>query len=447
MLRDNRGLAVSTTRTDSLERFERALDLAASYFVDPLAVIDGALSEDPDFAMGHCLKAGLAVLSTEKAARPLLADSVAALERLAPHANARERAHLRAASAWLGGDFARAIRLYGDVLLDDPRDLLALLVAHVGDFLLGETQMLRDRVAQVLPHWSREIPGYGYVLGMHAFGLEENAHYGRAEAAGQHALELNRRDAWAVHAVAHVHEMRGRTADGMAWLTSRSQDWAPGNGFAFHNWWHLALFHLELGETARALELYDQRIRPGSTKIAYENVDASALLWRLHLRGIDVRERWAALAEDWAEVAEDGHYAFNDVHAVLAFLGAGREREAMRTLAAMEQTLTTPGTNARMTREVGLPLARAMLAFAREEYDDCVELLLGVRSVAHRFGGSHAQRDVVHLTLLEAAVRARRFPLARALSAERLDRKPESPQNRLLALRAAGPSAAVASDK
>jgi tetratricopeptide (TPR) repeat protein len=447
MLRDHRGLAVSTTRTDSLERFERAVDLAASYFVDPLAVIDGALAEDPDFAMGHCLKAGLAVLSTEKAARPLLADSVAALERLAPRANARERGHLRAASAWLDGDFTRAIRLYGDVLLDDPRDLLALVVAHVGDFLLGDTQMLRDRVAQVLPHWSPEVPGYGYVLGMHAFGLEENAHYGRAEAAGQRALELNRRDAWAVHAVAHVHEMRGGIAQGMMFLTSRSQDWAPGNGFAFHNWWHLALFHLELGETARALELYDQHIRPRSTKIAYENVDASALLWRLHLRNIDVGERWATLAQDWGEVAEDGHYAFNDVHAVLAFLGAGRESEATRTLAAMERAVETPGTNARMTHDVGLPLSRALLAFAREKYDDSIELLLSVRTIAHRFGGSHAQRDIVHLTLLEAALRARRFTLARALSAERLDRKPESPQNRLLALRAAAPSAAVASGK
>jgi hypothetical protein len=43
----------------------------------------------------------------------------------------------------------------------------------------------------------------------------------------------------------------------------------------------------------------------------------------------------------------------------------------------------------------------------------------------------------VHLTLLEAALRGRRFTLARALTAERLDRKPESPFNRLLASRAA----------
>ena len=437
MLRDIRGVAVSTSHQPSLERLERAVELTASYFVDPLATIDQALAEDPDFVMGHCLKAALAVMSTERAARPMLADSLAALERLAPHANARERGHERAARAWYEGDFARSARLYGDVLLDEPRDLLALQVAHIADFLLGETQMLRDRVAQVLPHFDQNTPGYGYVLGMYSFGLEENAHYGRAEAVGREALARNPRDPWAVHAVTHVMEMRGRTPDGIDWLTSRSPDWAPENGFAFHNWWHLALFHLELCDTERALELYDAQIRPRASKIAYENVDASALLWRLQLRGVDVGRRWAELASDWAEVGEEGHYAFNDVHAVAAFAGAGRSADTARTLAAMERALSAGGTNALMTRDVGLPLARGLLAFAEARYDECVELLLGIRTIVQRFGGSHAQRDLVHLTLVEAALRAKRFSLARALSAERLDRKPESPHNRLLARRAA----------
>jgi tetratricopeptide (TPR) repeat protein len=432
-----RGVPVSTTNQTSLERFEHAAELAVSYFVDPLAVIDQALVEDPDFVTGHCLRAGLAVMSTEKAARPMLADSVAQLERLSDRANALERGHLRAARAWLAGDFAGSVRLYGDVLLDEPRDLLALQIAHIGDFLLGESQMLRDRVAQVLPHWSVDMPGYGYVLGMHAFGLEENGQYTRAEEVGRRALEQNLRDPWAVHAVAHVMEMTGRAGEGIRFLGERSADWAPDNGFAFHNWWHLALFHLELGDQERALAVYDQHIRPRPSKIAYENVDASALLWRLQLRGADVRERFAALAADWAEVAEEGHYAFNDVHAVAAFVSAERHDEAARTLAAMERVLQQPGTNAMMTRDVGLPLAKALVAFSRARYDECLQLLLPIRTIVHRFGGSHAQRDLVHLTLLEAALRARRFSLARALTAERLDRKPHSPFNRLLAARCA----------
>jgi tetratricopeptide (TPR) repeat protein len=434
-LRDCRGVPVSTSDPASLERLERASELTASYFMDPLAAIDEALAHEPDFAMAHCLKAALAVMSTEKAARPMLADSVTALDQLAGVANARERAHAAAARAWLDRDFARSIRLYGDILLDHPRDLLALQAAHVGDFLLGASQLLRDRVAQVLPHWDRSVPGFGYVQGMYAFGLEENAHYGRAEETGLQALARNPRDPWAVHAVVHVMEMQGRAQEGADWLSARAGDWSENNGLAFHLWWHQALYNLDLGRPEQALAIYD-RIRAKPSRIAYENVDASALLWRLAVRGVETGARWQALADDWAAMAEDGHYAFNDVHAVMAYAGAGRTEAAARTVAAMESRIDGGGTNAAMTREVGLPLARALVAFWQGRHDECIEGLLGIRTIAHQFGGSHAQRDLLHLTLVEAALRAGRRSLAVALASERTELKPQSPFNRLLARRA-----------
>jgi hypothetical protein len=89
-----------------------------------------------------------------------------------------------------------------------------------------------------------------------------------------------------------------------------------------------------------------------------------------------------------------------------------------------------------MAREVGLPVARAIHAFGVGRYDECVEGLLPVRTRVHRFGGSHAQRDIVHLTLVEAAVRAGKGRLAQALAAERTELKPSSPFNWLLSARA-----------
>jgi tetratricopeptide (TPR) repeat protein len=429
MLTDARGCPTSTPSSASLQQFERALELSASYELDPLATIQQALDADPAFAMGHCLRAGLAIMATDRGALPLLSESVEAVEAQGRRANDRERAHAAAARAWIQGDFAGSIHRYGEILLDHPHDLLALQVAHVGDFFLGASSMLRDRVAQVLPAWDTSMPGYGYVLGMYAFGLEETALYSRAEDIGRRALDINRRDAWAVHAVTHVMEMQGRLRDGIDWLSAREADWSVNNGFAFHNWWHLALFHLEAGNVARVLELYDQRIRPMPSEVPLEMIDATAMLWRLELRSANVGDRWQKLAACWEPFAEHSYYAFNDAHAVMAFSAAGRTDLAQRTIAALERRAAGSDTNAMMTRDVGLPLARAIAAFMAGRYGDTIALLQPIRTIANRFGGSHAQRDLIHLTLVEAALRARHNRLARALIAERTQLKPSSPFN------------------
>jgi len=437
-LHDCRGIAISSANQASLKKLEQATELTASYFLDPLAIIDEALVADPAFAAGHCLRAALAIMASERGAMPMLEESVACIEALGASANERERMHAAAARAWLEGDFLRSLRLYGDIVVEYPRDLVAVQTAHVADFFHGQSTLLRDRVAQVLPHWGADVPGYGYVLGMHAFGLEETALYGRAEETGRRALDLNRRDPWAVHAVAHVMEMQGRIGEGIEWLQGRVADWSVDNGLAFHNWWHLAIYHLELGEQDRALALYDTRIRPAQSSVALEMVDASAMLWRLMLRGVDVGDRWQLLADAWHSSARDGFYAFNDVHAVMALVGAGRWSEIDAVIGGLERAAAGCGTNAMMSREVGLPVARALAAFGRGRYEVAIDELLPVRARVNRFGGSHAQRDVVHLTLIEAALRGGRASLARALAAERIGVKPSSPFNWRLTARALG---------
>jgi tetratricopeptide (TPR) repeat protein len=433
---DSRGLAVSTQQRSSLQQLERAMELSCGYFLDPLSTIHEALAAEPGFAMGHCFRAGLMIMASDRTLLPLLTESIEAVEALGKRANARERAHIAAARRWLHADFAGAVRSYGDIVVEYPRDLLALQIAHIGDFFLGASTMLRDRIAQVLPHWDGSTPGFGYVLGMHAFGLEETALYARAEDTGRRALELNARDPWAVHAVTHVMEMQGRIRDGSEWLTSREPDWAINNGFAFHNWWHRALFCLELGDAAHALGLFDRKISPAPSQMPLELIDASALLWRLSLRGAEVGARWETLAHAWEPFAEHAYYAFNDVHAVMAFAGAQRFDLVQRTIAALERKAAGTDTNAMMSREVGLPMAQGLLAFASGHYTDAVSMLLPIRTIAQRFGGSHAQRDVVHLTLLEAALRGGQTALARALASERTQLKPASPFNWQLTARA-----------
>jgi hypothetical protein len=423
-LRDPRDLTVSTQSPAALERFDDALTLFHGYYGDPLAAADAALVEDPGFVLAHCLRGGILAMSTEKAMVPLGKASLEAAA--AGPANARERAHVAALRAWFDDDFEHAVRLWGDILIEHPRDTLALQLAHLGDFYLGQSVMLRDRVARTLYAWDEGVPSFGFVLGMYAFGLEEMGLYERAEETGRRALSLNARDPWAVHAVAHVCEMQNRVADGIAWLRARQPEWSRDNGFAFHNWWHLALYHLELGETDRVLALYDGQIRPRSSAVVLEMIDASALLWRLKLLGTDVGGRWNELADRWAELVDDGHYAFNDAHAMMALVGAGRDREARALLAAAERAVSGQGTNARMTREVGLPVCRALYAFGQGDMARTCDLLLPVMPRAHQYGGSHAQRDLLSLTAVEAALRSGRASLAHALISERQQRKPAS---------------------
>ena len=427
LLKDCRGLTAGTADTDALSEYEAAIDLALGYWLDPIARLDRAVAHDPGFVMAHVAKAGLLALVMDPSLHPQVRQSLAGAEAHAASACARGRAHIAALRRWMAGDFADANHRWGRIAIDWPRDALAMLLAHTSDFMLGRTTLLRDRPAAALPYWGEDVPGIGYLLGMYAFGLEENGAYGEALDIGQRALRLNARDPWAVHAVAHVYEMQARLADGIRFLVSRADDWAPDNAFAFHNWWHLGLYYVDIGDTERALQLYDTRIRPKDSGVALEMVDASAMLWRLTLLGIDVGQRWKPLADSWAPRLEDGLYAFNDCHAQMALVGAGRMAEAERVVAELEKAARGSGTNARMAGDVGLPLAKGLLAFGRAHYAGAIAAIMPIRHIAIRFGGSHAQRDLLSMTLIEAALRGDKKPLARALAAERLANKPQSP--------------------
>ncbi|MEX0810058.1 MAG: tetratricopeptide repeat protein [Dongiaceae bacterium] len=426
-LKDQRGAPVSTTNRRALDGLEAAHALYQGYFNDPVAAVDDALAKEPDFMMGHAFRGGLFAMSSEKGALPEVAKSVAAMTRNEARANDRERGHLAALRAWLEGDFHSACHLYGDVVANCPRDMIALQFAHQADFLLGQSRMLRDRIAGVLPNWSESDVGYGYLLGMYCFGLEEMGDYEAAEETGRRAVALNPSDTWAIHGVAHVLEMQGRLDEGIDWLATRSEDWSQNNGFAFHNWWHLALHHLERGEYDRALEIYDSSIHPAPTGIAMELLDAAALLWRLHLRGVETGRRWVDIADSYEPTAEDGFYPFNDMHAMMAFVATGRRDAAQKILKTLAARAGDTDSGALLIREVGLPVARAIEAFGRGEYAITVDLLRPVRLVAHRFGGSHAQRDVLDLTMIEAALRGGQYGLADMFANERLARKPDSP--------------------
>ncbi len=424
---DARGEPVSGASDTAITLYEKALAQFQCYQGDPVATIESAIADSPAFVMAHCLRAYLFALATEVEAMTEARSSFEAAEVL--NTSARERRHLAAIAEFLNGNWERAITALEDILIDSPRDALALQVVHLSDFYTGDARSLRDHVARVLPEWSPDDPGYHALLGMYAFGLEECGDYGRAEEVGRRAIELNPQDAWAQHAVAHVMEMQGRQADGIDWMRGRERYWADDSFFAIHNWWHLALYHLDLDQIDEVLALYDGPIRKDRSQVMLDLLDASALLWRLHLRGADVGGRWKELADCWEPLAEDGFYAFNDAHAMMAFMADGRDKAAEAILTAQSKAMAGNASNAMMTNQIGHPVCNALRAFGRDDYATCVDLLRPLRSRLNRFGGSHAQRDIFDLTLLEAAKRDGQLALVRELANERVELKPSSPLN------------------
>jgi hypothetical protein len=430
---DLRGNPCGTRSPAARDAAETALWRMMSFYDVPLADLDAASAADPDWAMPHVMRSGFLLSLTEAGMHAEAASHLQRARELSAAAPARERAHLEAVQLLLDGRWRLACAAWDQLLVDYPRDALALQWAQLWDFYRGDALALRMRPARALPEWDEADPLFAHVLSLYAFGLEENNLYPQAEEAGRRALAANPKVPWAVHAVAHVMEMQGRYEEGAAWLRQHQDEWAEGNGFSGHLWWHKGLFRLEGMDLEGALRLLDKRLSSAAMQITLQRVDAAALLWRLHLLGTDVTARCRELADGWdLRDAAAGYYAFNDVHALLALLGAGDMARADAWVArCAESALSAEDarrSNHAMAREVGLPLMRGLLAFARGQADAAADALYAARARAQRFGGSHAQRDVIDQTLLAAAAASgSRLGIGRALINERVMAKPATP--------------------
>ena len=112
-----------------------------------------------------------------------------------------------------------------------------------------------------------------------------------------------------------------------------------------------------------------------------------------------------------------------------------------RLRGAMLTAAQRVGSNAGMARHVGLPLADGFAAFANGKHVAAFDAIEPVRDTANGFGGSHAQRDLLTLKMIEAAMRQGDARRARHCIAERRTHKPTAWSERLLARVAEGTKA------
>jgi len=425
---DAGGLQVTAASDAAVAHLDAAVAAYCGLRRDAGDRLKAVFAADPRCMMGQVLKGYFLLLFATKTAVARAASAATAASSLAAAgANARERQHLAALDAWVHGALGTATAWWREILAEHPRDLLALKLAQYGAFYGGDGEGMRAATGTALAAYDEAVPGYSWVLGSHAFSLEECGAYDAAETAGRRAVALDPADIWAAHAVAHVCEMQDRLEDGVHWIAAQEAHWGEVNNFAFHARWHRCLFLLALGRSSDVLALYDREVRAESTDDHLDITNAISLLWRLEEAGVDVDGRWAELAARARAHQDDHCLAFADVHYLMALAAVGDEDgiEAWRR-SSRAHAETGADDDARVMSRVGLALAEAALADRKRDWPRVVAAMAPVRGDIRLIGGSHAQRDLFEEMLIAAALKADPH-LAGTLLGERLARRPGNP--------------------
>ena len=426
MLSDLCGYPVSLNNGDALASWDKLHMRFLAHAMDTPQHLGAVLEKAPDFATIYAVK-GLFYLMLGR--RELTAEAHAArataIEKVAMNpVTEREQAYINALSEWLDGRPSGAIQQMEWVLEHYPRDTLAAKISHAIRFILGDAVGMRRSIEAILPEVMGDHPARGYMLGCHAFTLEETGEYEAAERAGRAGLDLAPDDAWGLHAVAHVHDMTARASEGLQWLDGRESAWEHCNNFRYHVWWHKALMHLDVGQTDEVLALYDHEIRKEKTDDYRDISNATSLLSRLELDGVNVGDRWEELADVSATRTEDGCLIFADLHYLLALVGGNREDATKKMMGRIRQDAKASKTEAdyRMAQP-GMAAAAALEAFGDGNYTSAFLNFRAARPSMQLAGGSHAQRDVFERLTIDSAIRAGYFDDASDLLKDRKDRR------------------------
>ncbi len=383
--------------------------------------LNRVLAAAPDFALGQAIR-GVSCLLLGRAEMVSVAREAYAAAIAGAPATMREIAFVHALGDWLGGRPSRAAARLQVILNLNPRDALAMKLVQAIQFVMGRPKEMRASAEGVMAAW-HDHPGRGYLLGCHAFALEETGDFSAAEKTGREGVALAPDDAWGLHAVAHVYDTTGRAQAGIDWLTGRESSWAHCNNFRFHVWWHRALMHLDLGEYDVALAHYDADIRAEKTDDYRDISNAASLLSRLELEGADVGDRWEELANLAEHRATDGCLAFADLHYMLALCGGARDEAAVALIARMQATKRDGNEARQIIAHPGLHIAQGLHAFASGEYSSAWMHLRAGRADLQSIGGSHAQRDVFDRITIEAALRGGYMDAAEGLLRDRMARR------------------------
>ena len=335
----------------------------------------------------------------------------------------REQRFVEAVAAWVHGDLPRAIALHEEQAREHPRDLASLKLGQYHLFNLGNSPGML-RIVQPALHAAAEVP---YLHGMAAFAWEQCHLLEQAEAAARRALAIQPKEPWAQHALAHVMITQGRITEGRDFMEAVSGQWTDLNSFMVtHNWWHLALFELELDQAATVMDLYDRQVWGVVKAYSQDQIGAVSLLARLEIAGVDVGDRWQDVADHLEQRGDDHVQPFLDLQYLYGLGRAGRATAGPRLARLEAFAARAPDWSRTAWQQVAVPAARGLLAHASGDWQGAVAGLGQALPQLQTIGGSHAQRDLFEQLHLDALMRAGRWSSAQHLMQPRANACPQS---------------------
>jgi hypothetical protein len=434
MLTDRYDLPLSTASSAARDAYVRGCEAKLTMYPGAIEAFDRAIAADPGFALPHAARAhALLERGDATAAR----EAMAAAGALAADLPAREASHIGYFGLLVAGDAEAALAALPAHLDAWPHDALVLGTAAFTNGLIGSSgragqkRTLLALLERLAPHYADDW----WFTAHHGMALSENGQHAAARPMIERSLAQNPTNPWAAHASAHLAYEEGDPGTARDFLTTWLTAY-PRNGALYsHLSWHLALGHLEAGDTAAASLLFRDAFAPDvhSGPPRGKLNDAVSFLWRRELAGQQRDADAWCMMRDFADSAfPRAGAAFSDMHIALAHAVAGDDA-ALDARARQIEALVREG---RYPSGAFVPaVARGFAAFERQEFAAAIDALEPIADELERIGGSHAQLDLVRFTLLKAYLGADRPDDARRLLRVRRPRAAAVPVAGLAAVR------------
>lgn len=389
---DQYGLEFTTDSDNAADAYVEGLDLLLRNRIEAGPRLLRALELDPCFALARATLAFLQQLQ-EDATTPVAQILLAAQH--AKHATGRERQLIDALRRAMVGDLWTAGVMISTHLDGYPRDVL-MLREHLLLQNYGGDARRKEAIAAELGGLAAQFGNDPWFLGVYSFALSETGEVTDAARIATTGLGAHPDHSVLAHSLAHTQFEMGDDLAARDFL----DDWLVDHGdsvvSAGHLTWHLALTHLALSDPGRALALFHRQKEVGPA-LGFAREDAISLLWRLHLRGVDVGDEWTDLLE--RRTSAGPRRPFELAHLAFAFAALGDDAGLQQLAAQAEEDAV-----ARPHQPFHLlpPLIEALRLVAADRWTEAVPVFEASADGFRRLGGSNEQHALIDETIAYA---------------------------------------------